>query len=280
VRRAVVVVLVAASCGLPDPAEFARGSGLGHEPDGGTSGGSDGGSSGNGPNGVDAGDSGGPLLPGCAGHPTAIFCADFDTDPYDNGFDTNSANGISSDTKTAVSPPRSLVATLPSRGDGMPNSFLEHFLDPGVTSFRLSWSAKLEDSGAQSAVDFGVSLSRNTPTYHSLQVRYVHAAGDSPMLQLFEYANAQGNDPQVVDFNDFTVLPRVGQFQRFEMRMTQSASASLVTLLLDGVTIFTDHPLTFYRATGATRIMAGIGGSDGPGDPVVVHVDDVVVEPP
>ena len=280
VPRAGIFFVVVASCALPDAAEFTGGSSLDHGRDAG----SDSGDSGSGPStsgAIDGGADAGASLPGCAGHPNALFCADFDGDPYDKGFDANGASGrVASDSQTFVSSPRSLVATLGSRGAGLPFSYLEHLLDGSIISYRVSWSAKLDDSGVQTAVDHGVALSRNQPVYHSLQVRYAHYAGTAPKLLLFEYADAEGQTPQLVDFTNFSTTPDVAQFHRFEMRITQSASASSVTVLLDGKTVLADHALTFHRATGPTRIIAGIGGSDGPGDPVVVHVDDVAVDPP
>jgi hypothetical protein len=265
-------ILLAVACTLPDAAEFASGAGDGGSPDGSPS---DGGVRADAPT-----SEGGGLPSGCVGRATAFFCADFDEAPFDLGFQqvlTGPTRGtLNGDRTKFVSPSTSLVASLPKRGNGQPNAFLDRTLPSTVTSFRLSWWALVDDKGTQSAVDLGAGLFKEGPVYRSLQIRYRRGVTSDPTFELFEYANGAA---QPVMFTKLSTTPALGRFMHFEMDVTQAASSSAVTVLVDGVVAATQSGLRLHEGQGALHLTTGIVSTDGPGDDIAVFVDDVVVEP-
>jgi hypothetical protein len=220
-----------------------------------------------------------PVVTGCAARTNTFFCADFDTEPFDVGMTTNQVapGALGPATTPVVSPPRSLMASLPQRGAGKPHAFLDRPLFDDTRSFRASWSVWIEGAGTQSAVDIGGIY--RSPVYHSLAIRYARAATDATgQFRLFEYADQDGSNPQLVQFTDLGGAT-VGRFVRFAMLVTQTQTSSSVTVTIDDTPALSNHPIQLYRASGQTHIAAGIITSDGPGDAVTVYVDDVVVEP-
>jgi hypothetical protein len=284
---AVIAVGLAGACGLPGSADFTSGGG----PDAGADVAI---ADAAGPPGVtgveagtsDAGDSGASL--GCKAYPTAIFCADFDGNPFDVGF-THNADGtppgqLDVDRTVFASAPAAALASLGARsGSGpKPDAYLYHQLPDATSSFRLSWSAAYEDQGTQEAVDFGISpVKQTTGVYHSVVLRYHHGPDGSLSLQLFEYGAPDGAQPEVVEFTPLAVPPPApGRFARYELDLVQSAGASSVSVFVDGTEALANHALSFHVVSGPVGLRVGVASSDGVGSPFVVRVDDVVVEPP
>jgi hypothetical protein len=268
-RSTGAAILLVASCALPDPDAYSTAAqDAGARPDDAMP-----------PHAVVTnGDGSAPVVTGCAARANTFFCADFDADPFDVGMTTDKgAPGVLGPATTHVlSPPRSLTASLPQRGAGKPHAFLDRHLFDDTRSFRASWSVWIEGAGAQSAVDIGGVY--RTAVYRSLSIRYEYGATDvSGKLRLFEYGNADGSSPQLVQFTDLGGAT-LGRFVRFAMLVTQTQTSSSVTVSIADTPVLSNHPIQLYRSSGETHFGAGIVSSDGPGEPIAVYVDDVVVE--
>jgi hypothetical protein len=269
------------ACALPGGDEFARGAPRSAD-DGGPESSSGLGADAAGP-GDGASEASTTTSGGCKAMTGAVFCADFDGQPFDLGFVPNTASPIgtlAADPTHVISTPSALLATLPQRSAGQPYAFLEHTLPAGLTSFRVAWSAYLDDQGSsQSAVDFGVALVREGNPYRALAIRYERPAGGTPSFVLFEYGNATATKPQIVDFTPIQAAP-APRFQRFELLLATNGESSNVRLTIDGTTALPAKATTLYDQTSPYSLYVGIAASDGAGGAVSVYVDDVVVTQP
>ena len=213
----------------------------------------------------------------CADHATAVFCADFDGEPFDLGFEkVPPANGAGSGASTSFfsSPPRSLLATLPARGSSpmLPVAGVLRRL-PGTRSLLLSFALRIEESTDQDGIDVASISYRPASGFYGVFLRY--RRNPAPNFLLFEFATS----PSLTRFVDLPGRPKLGAFAHVEMTLDVASTSSAISVAVDGSPLVVTSPLSAHQYVTSTPIVQlGIVGSNDTGGPIEIRFDDVLVE--
>jgi hypothetical protein len=211
----------------------------------------------------------------CADHADAVFCADFETDPFDRGWDEQ----LDTNGSYALIPARSsrgLSSSVPARADdsqrvaaGLADTVV---MTPG-TSFTYSFDILLGATlTTANIVDFGGFVFHGP--YYSAVLR--SSNGD---FYLQEYGDATGARPVLSTGHALTAGPKAGVWSHVEMRFTFAQSSSHAVVKLDGATVL-DGDIAAYQYASTPHLVAGITNVEGHGTAFTTVIDDVLATAP
>ena len=226
------------------------------------------------PSSSDAADAAGPFR--CP-QQSAIFCADFESDPFDMGLVTTVESGGALRTTTGKFG-RALEATIPMRATSTrPNAAIIKPLPmPAATPFTLSYDVLVDDPIGEGVIDYG-GFFFNGP-YYILALR----SDTGGTVYLHEYA-----DPFMFEINPLNRSrtlahgPVVGKWTHVVMKVTfaSDATSSSLKLTLDGDTVL-DAAIDAYRYGGQPKLTIGIANAEDKGKAARMLYDDVLVTSP
>lgn len=212
----------------------------------------------------------------CADHPAAAFCSDFETDPFDFGWEARRDTGGT----YALVPARTsrgLEATVFAR----PGDFQDYAA--GLTntvvmvagaSFTYSFDVLLGPTLATAnVINFGGFAFRGG-TFYQADLRSTNGS-----FSLQEFADATGMLPTLSRGSPLVRGPAVGIWTNVEMRWTFTPTASHAVIKLDGKVVL-DRDTEAHHYAASPEFLIGITNAQGKGSAFTLVVDDVLVTTP
>jgi hypothetical protein len=210
----------------------------------------------------------------------AVFCADFDTDPFDVGFSDTIAPAGGTLSAGPGRFDRGLVAQTPVRNTATrPGASRVKFLDmiPARTSFTYAYDILVEPASGAGTLDYG-GFYFNGPFY-TMSLR----SSDDGKVFLHEYADADlvGGFPELNRSRPLAHGLAPGVWSHVAIKITFSPGASALKVTFDNEVMADGMSIDAYRyADDNPKIPVGIFGAEDVGKAVKMTFDDVLVTMP
>lgn len=212
----------------------------------------------------------------CSDRPGALFCSDFETDPFNFGWDkplqdngtfglvpARTSRGLSGTVESRTAATQSFAAGLVKTVTMTP-------LTPFTFSFDVLLGSSLDTANV---VDFGGFALRGD-TFYQTDLRFSNGT-----FTLQEFADANASFPALNKATDLTYGPPAGSWAHVELRWTFPAGSSHAVVKIDGATVL-DLDTVAHRYPASPQIMVGITNAPGKGSAFKIVVDDVLVTTP
>jgi hypothetical protein len=208
---------------------------------------------------------------------TAVFCADFDTDPFDVGFNEIITEEGGSVVAGSGRFGRGLVAQIPLHGaSNTPAAIALKVLDglSATTSFTYAFDILIEPAAGAGYLTYA-GFFYNGP-YYEMNLR----SDDEGRFYLHEYADAFMAIPALGRDRLIARGPVPGTWTHVVMKVTFSVGSSKLKLMFDDDVMMDDAPIDAHRYASTPKIPVGIYDTGNAGKAVKLTYDDVIVTTP
>lgn len=218
---------------------------------------------------------------GCADHASALFCADFETGPFNANWGYTFFRNGGTLVLGAGRFGSGLVATVPARADPGVSTRPAATVETSVTLTARAPLTLAFDMNIPSAATGGGVVDIGGFDFHGPFYVVTFRMENDGTIHLHEYGDPLGSNPNLLTDAPLTAQPAIGSWVHVAMALTfpTSSSARLV-VTFDGATTF-DGPIGASPYASQPFVYAGINNAESAASlGRTVDVDDILVTTP